>query len=73
MLWALEDDMSNAKNMRKLVKRALRQGWVVEETRKGLRFCPPNPNAPVIHVHKTPSDWRAMRNVEARLRRWGLE
>lgn len=46
------------------------EGWRVQETRSGWAFYPPK--GPVVHVHRTPSDWRALRNDVARLRRCGL-
>lgn len=45
-------------------------GWRVRETKDGWAFYPPEGRP--VHVHRTPSDWRAMKNDVARLRRNGL-
>lgn len=52
---------------------ARHQGWRVERTRSGhWRFLPPNPSLPAVVASGTPSDWRALRNFRAQLRRSGL-
>lgn len=57
------------KEMRQLIKRAEREGWSAEKTRKGhWRLTHPNAATPVI-APGTPSDHRFVNNVEAELRR----
>lgn len=59
------------KDIRKLAKRLRKQGWTVE-VRDHITWWPPNGRDPVF-TGSTPSDWRAMRNIEAKLKRRGAE
>jgi hypothetical protein len=60
-------------NLRDLEKAAKQQGWPVDRTADGHpRFWPPDGvTAPAI-FSGTPSDWRAIRNFLADLRRKGF-
>lgn len=57
-----------------LVELAVRQGWHVDKTNKGhWRFRPLDPAMPIVFFSGTPSDWRAIRNFQTKLRRAGLQ
>lgn len=56
---------------RNLIDIAEEQGWEVSRTRRGhLKMKSPNGN--VVFHSGTPSDWRAVHNFVAKLRRNGL-
>lgn len=57
-----------------LEEAAREQGWEVEQTRGNHRkFIPPAGNdAPYIFSSGTPSDYRAVKNCRAKLRRAGV-
>jgi len=56
-----------------LAKAAVRQGWRVERSRKGTWiFLPPDRAVAPATYAATPSDWRAMRNFQADLKRKGF-
>lgn len=60
------------KEYRPLVKVARKQGWIVELTNNNhLRFVPPGDADPVV-TSNTPSDQRAAKNLQSKLRRHGL-
>ena len=60
-------------NWKKLVDEVARQGWTVEQGRKGqTKLIPPDPTKQIVFIHGTPSDHRAMKNAIAELRRQGL-
>lgn len=61
------------KDLRKLIRQAEKEGWRVETRKNKVMFFPADKSAEVITVHLTPSDWRAMRNFVALLRRAGLD
>lgn len=64
--------MTTGKDERELVKLARTwAGWRVEETKKGWAIYPPDKSIKPIQVHRTNSDWRAIHNVIAKLRRAG--
>jgi ABC-type sulfate transport system permease component len=59
------------KELAKLMKLALRQGWRVELTRKcHIKFYVPN--AGIIVASSTPSDPRSIKNLRSQLRAGGL-
>ena len=61
------------KEIKKLAKVARAQRWAVEQTNGGhLRWRSPNGGS-AIYSPRTPSDWRSLRNLKARLRQCGLE
>ena len=61
------------KDVRELARIAAAQGWRVERTGKHhLRWVPPDRGRRVIYSGSTPSDYRAIRNIRAMLRREGL-
>lgn len=51
---------------------ALEQGWRVEKIKKGVRLVPPDPSKPMVVIHRTPSDHRALKNTIAQMRRSGF-
>lgn len=56
-----------------LAEIARAQGWRIERTRGGhWRFVPPDPTRDIVVMSGTASDWRAVRNFRAALRRSGL-
>lgn len=59
---------------KRLVKEAARQGWRIQQGRKGQTILtPPDPDREIVVVHDTPSDHRAFKNAVARMRRQGLQ
>lgn len=60
-------------DFRDIKKAAEAQGWRIVETKKGLQFIPSDPTREIVQWHGTPSDWRAIRNFLARLRKQGFE
>ncbi len=60
-------------DMREIKREALLQGWRIEETKKGLRFVPPDPTKEAVQWHGTPSDVRAIKNFLALMRRSGFQ
>jgi len=63
---------SLAKEAKKLVKEAERQGFTAKEKKNGWMLTVPNGQGSVM-IHKTPSDQRALKNALARLRRYGFK
>jgi hypothetical protein len=64
--------MALAKEAKRVVREAERQGFRVKETKMGwMIYAKEGPEQ--VLMHKTPSDWRALRNDIARLRRIGFE
>lgn len=60
-------------NLRDLEKAAKEQGWEVGRTKKGHpKFVPPDPMKEIVIGSGTPSDWRAMKNLLAQLKRQGF-
>lgn len=47
------------KGTKALIREAVRQGWMVEETKAGYLLKPPPPSGEMVVVHGTPSDRRA--------------
>lgn len=61
------------KDLKAIVRMAKAQGWRVEQRGSGhLTFYPPDPKKPFIVSGGTPSDYRALLNLRAHLRRAGL-
>ncbi len=59
-------------DLRDIVREARRQGWKVLPTKGGhLEFR--SPQGQRIFGPSTPSDWRAVRNLLAHLKRGGFE
>jgi len=59
--------------MKKLVKTAKEQGWLIEKTENNhWMFVPPD-GGRIIYTGSTPSDSRSRRNLIADLRRGGLK
>lgn len=63
---------SLAKEAKKLVKQAEKQGFRVKEKKNGWLLLTPNGQGAVM-IHKTQSDQAALRNDIARLRRYGFQ
>ena len=63
----------DAREVEGLAEIAREQGWRIERTRGGhWRFVPPDPTREIVVMSGTASDWRAVRNFRAALRRSGL-
>ncbi|HQZ81360.1 MAG TPA: hypothetical protein PK681_12155, partial [Steroidobacteraceae bacterium] len=51
---------------------AMSPEWTrIVEAKKGWILYPPDKNLPGVTIHKTPSDWRAWKNMMSLLRRAG--
>lgn len=62
----------NSKEVKQLIADAQKwAGWRVETTKAGWMLYPPDKAIPGIAIHKTPSDWRATKNMMSRLRKAG--
>ena len=60
--------------LQELIRLAEEQDWLVEWTKKGhLRLTPPDPTQNQIFSASTPSDWRGVKNMRARMKRAGLK
>lgn len=57
-----------ANDMRKLFKEATAGGWVITDT-GGNHFKLKHTTGPIVFVSRTASDYRAIRNVRADMRR----
>jgi hypothetical protein len=61
-------------DMRRIEDAAREQGWSVDRTRSGhLVFISPDKSVPPVHTGSDIGDPRALKNIEARLRRAGLD
>lgn len=59
------------KDMKRIVREAEALGWRVERTRNNhLSFFSPD-GKHVVHTGGTPQDWRAIRNLQAQIHRYG--
>lgn len=62
------------KFIRKLRKAAEAEGWRVRNTRNGhFQFLSPDKSVDPIVVSSTPSDYRAMKKIQAMFKRNGLD
>ena len=64
----------HAKEVRKIVQDLLAQGFTV--TMSGgshYRICPKDPSKPVQFISSTPSDWHAVANMKAQLKKAGIQ
>lgn len=57
------------KDLRQLLRRVDRLGWTIQQGGSHLKVI--GPNGAFVTVPSTPSDWRAIRNCRAQLRRAG--
>jgi hypothetical protein len=57
--------------LRALIGAATQVGWRAVPTRKGFMLRSPDGTSQVL-VHHSPSDWRAIHNARAQLRRAGV-
>jgi hypothetical protein len=56
------------RDVEEVLEMARQVGWKVERRRKHWQLTPPN-DGPIISCPCSPSDYRALRNVAARVRR----
>lgn len=64
--------MASSKDLKPLMKRAKAAGWSIERTRADhLKWIPPQGGMPYFSC-STPSDKRAIRNIESGLAKMGL-
>lgn len=63
---------SHHKENRQLVETARQQGFQVKD-KKSAWVVYAKGGSGMVNIHKTPQDWRAVRNNRARLRRIGVE
>jgi len=63
---------STSKQIRDLLKEAERQGWTVDERRKGYLLKSPD-GVTMVSLHKTPSDHRWLQNTLREMRKGGFE
>lgn len=61
------------REMTALVRLAESQGFRVKTTRKGWVVYAKRRDGGTVWLHKTPSDWRAAKNIRAELRKIGVE
>jgi hypothetical protein len=62
---------ANTAEYRELLKKAERQGWAVQSTRKShIKLI--GPTGQLVFASGTPSDWRSFLNFRAHLKREGL-
>ena len=61
-----------SKDLKKLLKELDKQGFRVEERKKGYLAYPPDTQFPPVTIHRTPSDYRSWANQMATLRRYGF-
>jgi hypothetical protein len=57
------------KDWKKLAEAMKAAGWTFEERTKGIRGYAPD-GVTTATLHKTPSEWRGLRNERAKFRRW---
>lgn len=64
--------MTTGKEARELIRQVQGwAGWRVEPTKNGWAIFPPDKSIKPIHVHRTESDWRAIRNTISLLKKAG--
>jgi len=60
------------RHLRELARAATQQGWEIRHTR-GNHICFESPKGEPVFCACTPSDYRATKNLIAKLRRSGME
>lgn len=60
------------KTLRQLIRDAERAGWSIVDRGESVLFYSPDGET-IVTVHKSESDYRALKNTVARLRRAGLK
>ena len=61
------------KELKKMMKQAVAQGWKVEPTRNGhTKWIPADKSQDMVIAASTPSDFRSWKNLTAQLKRSGL-
>lgn len=63
---------SDRQRLEQLRREAISQGWRIIDHGGHTKWLPPDPSAGFVTVAGTPSDPRAIRNIESELRRKGL-
>lgn len=53
----------------RLISEAEKLDWKVIERKRGFQLLSPDGET-VLHVHKTPQDWRAFKNLKAQIKRY---
>lgn len=61
------------KDVHALVHAAQSQGFNVQITRKGYRVFAKSLTGGSVVIHRTPSDWRAVKNARSELRKIGVK
>ncbi|MGO2819594.1 MAG: hypothetical protein ACTIA5_02265 [Brachybacterium tyrofermentans] len=61
------------KDLKKLRKTLLAQGARIDEKKSGWMIYPPDKERDPVMIHLTNSDWRAIKNARAMLRRSGFD
>lgn len=62
------------KHLRKIIKKAKKQGWLVERTKNShVKFIPKDKSQRPVYTGSTPSDKRALLNLKKDLERSGLK
>jgi hypothetical protein len=60
------------KDVKQVLEKAEKQGWRIDD--RGQRvLCYSPDGVTMVTIHKTDSDWRAIRNTISRLRRGGFD
>lgn len=60
-------------HIRRIIRAARSAGWRIQTTRAGWLLLPPDRSLTPVAIHRTPSDYRAHRNIRAQLRQRGLD
>jgi len=61
------------KEIKELLKHLEAQGAQIKNIHNGWMIYPPDPNAQLVAIHKTPSDWRAEKKLRSQLRKSGFD
>lgn len=61
-----------ADDVKRLLDEVRRQGWRVEQSRRGAWLCYAPDGITIVTIHATPSDKRWMKNAISELRKGGF-
>ena len=61
--------MSNNKELKQLMEDGKRKGWIIEKTNGGHYRWVNRRTGAFFFASATPSDWRAMKNIRAKMNR----
>jgi predicted RNA binding protein YcfA (HicA-like mRNA interferase family) len=68
------NQLSSNKDIRKIVKKARKEGWVVTKAKSNhLQFYPPDNYEDIIVMSSTPASTRNFKNILMKLRAKGLD